>query len=224
MPQEMKEVIGTATEQPVETEFTQTQDGNSEPVAQENQGSVEAPKTSFKKKEEEEEKKDSEGASGSATEEKEDSTESGNPSSEKKDEEDKKKKFELEHQALQEKYEQLLADHTTLQSQFTELKAFKDQYDREQKTQLIETFYMLSADDKKDVTENINKYSLDEIKAKLCILCYEKRVSFEDAETKTDAQEAPTAPVTYTLGNSEEDSVPAYIQALRNTRKQREEN
>ena len=34
-----------------------------------------------------------------------------------------------------------------------------------------ETFYMLSDEDKKEVIENIDSYSLDDIEAKLSILC-----------------------------------------------------
>jgi hypothetical protein len=37
---------------------------------------------------------------------------------------------------------------------------------------------MLSEEDKKDVIENKVKYSLDEIKAKLAVICFEKKVNF----------------------------------------------
>jgi len=37
---------------------------------------------------------------------------------------------------------------------------------------------MLSAEDKKEIIENKEKYSLDEIKAKLAVICFEKKVNF----------------------------------------------
>jgi len=37
---------------------------------------------------------------------------------------------------------------------------------------------MLSEEDKKDVIENKTKYSLEEIKAKLAVICFEKKVNF----------------------------------------------
>jgi len=43
---------------------------------------------------------------------------------------------------------------------------------------LINEFYMLSEEDKKDVIENKAKYSLEEIKAKLAVVCFEKKVNF----------------------------------------------
>jgi hypothetical protein len=41
---------------------------------------------------------------------------------------------------------------------------------------------MLSDEDKKDVIENKSKYTLDEIKSKLAVICFDKRVSFTASE------------------------------------------
>jgi hypothetical protein len=37
---------------------------------------------------------------------------------------------------------------------------------------------MLSDEDKKDVIENKTNYTLDEIKSKLAVICFEKKVNF----------------------------------------------
>ena len=51
---------------------------------------------------------------------------------------------------------------------------------------MINSFYMLSDDDKKDVIENIDKYSLNDIEAKLSIICVRNKVSFSlDNEPQT---------------------------------------
>ena len=43
---------------------------------------------------------------------------------------------------------------------------------------MIASFYMLSDEDKKDVVANIDTYSLDDIEAKLSIICVRNKVSF----------------------------------------------
>jgi len=37
---------------------------------------------------------------------------------------------------------------------------------------------MLSDEDKADVVRNIEKYTLEEIKSKLSVICFDKKVSF----------------------------------------------
>ena len=57
---------------------------------------------------------------------------------------------------------------------------------------------MLSDEDKKDVIENIDKYSLDEIEAKLSVICFHNKVSF-----KNEDEENIEGQVTYTLNGNE---------------------
>ena len=75
---------------------------------------------------------------------------------------------------------------------------------------MIDSFYMLSDDDKADVTTNIDTYSLDDIEAKLSIICVRNKVSFNDLEEDNGGK----APTTYNLGSFEEDeSTPAWVKA-----------
>ena len=55
--------------------------------------------------------------------------------------------------------------------------AFKNAAEDKDKDALIAKFYMLSDEDKKDVIENKSKYSLDDIEAKLSVICVEKKVN-----------------------------------------------
>ena len=72
-----------------------------------------------------------------------------------------------------------------------------------------ETFYMLPAEDKKEVIENIDSYSLDDIEAKLSILCVRNKISFSSEE------DAPhNDPTVYGVTGMEEDGVPAWIKAV----------
>ena len=76
---------------------------------------------------------------------------------------------------------------------------------------------MLSDEDKKDVVENIDTYSLDDIEAKLSIICVRNKVSFNLENGKDDNSN----PTTYNLGGSiEQDaSTPAWVKAALETAK-----
>lgn len=80
---------------------------------------------------------------------------------------------------------------------------------------MIDGFYMLSDEDKKDVVDNIDTYSLDEIEAKLSIICVRNKVSF-NLENDNKTQE----PTTYSLnGGGEADYTPAWIKSLQSVAK-----
>ena len=81
---------------------------------------------------------------------------------------------------------------------------------------MINSFYMLSEDDKKDVRENIDTYSLEDIEAKLSIICVRNKVSFSLDDDNTSIE-----PTTYNLNDVDggEDLTPAWIKALENNAK-----
>ena len=86
---------------------------------------------------------------------------------------------------------------------------------------MIASFYMLSDEDKKDVNDNIDSYSLEDIEAKLSIICVRNRVSFNlEAEEAEDKD-----PTIYNVNNGElsDDDVPAWVKAVRSTAKSMQE-
>jgi chaperonin cofactor prefoldin len=137
------------------------------------------------------------------------------------DDEDKKKKSYVleeipEYVELQARYAQLESELTEvrrqksdLEEQIAPLAQFKKEIEKKEKEAMIDSFYMLSDEDKADVLQNIDTYSLDDIEAKLSIICVRNRVSFnsDDNSTKT--------PTTYTLdgGAGEDASTPAWVKA-----------
>lgn len=133
------------------------------------------------------------------------------------DEEDKdKKKYTL----LEEKYNALQSDFESLQNELTELRQFKASIEDKQKDDLISQFYMLSDEDKKDVMENKANYSLDEIKSKLAVICFEKKVNFnleieEQIENDSEGEESPV--VTFNVESTNNDSTPDWIKAVEST-------
>ena len=146
------------------------------------------------------------------------------------EDEDEKVKYVLEeipeyvelsqqYSALQSEVDTLVAEKATweatksdLEAQIGALTEFKKQIERKEKENMInDTFYMLSPELKKDVIDNIDTYSLDDIEAKLSIICMRNKISFSEE----DPAPAP-APTVYNvndLGGNEE-TVPAWVKAV----------
>lgn len=83
-----------------------------------------------------------------------------------------------DYSALQESFNALQSQYSTLTEEVNELRTFKNEIDTQQKQAMIDSFYMLSAEDKQEVQDNIASYSLDEIESKLAVLCVRNKVSF----------------------------------------------
>lgn len=190
-----------------QTEFEKKEDEKKEEAPADNKES-EVP--AEKKKEDEEykkcEKKDYE------KEEEKKEAPAQTPADEKKDEEKKEeKKFSLEeYSALEEKITSLQKEYAELETKYQALVAFKNEVEEEKKDALINSFYMLSDEDKKDVVENKTQYSLEDIEAKLSVICVRKKVNFELEDNTTDVA------TTFSL-SEQQDSLPAWINAVKNT-------
>lgn len=217
---EIAEETEVATEESLEDKDTEDQS-----VLAENDNSIEdqSSQENFTKADDKDEKKKSKDADDSKEdseseeddEDKEKDYKCGGGSSSSK--EDKKKKS---YSLLETELAETKAAYADLEQKYQALVAFKEQVDNEKKDALISSFYMLSDEDKKDVIENKSKYSLDEIEAKLSVICVRKKVNFdlEDASKKDDVEEHDVV-TTYTVDN--QDSTPAWIAAIRNTKNSR---
>ena len=144
------------------------------------------------------------------------------------EEEDKKKQYTLEeipeyvelstqYSALEENYNNLLATVEGLNNQIAELTTFKVAAERKDKQEMIDSFYMLSDEDKSDVIANIDTYSLDDIEAKLSIICVRNKVNFNLDDNGTEDK----GPTTFNLdgGMSGDEDTPAWVKALRSVAK-----
>lgn len=194
-----------------------------EVVAEETPEAAEEVETEAEFAKEEEKEEDAEG-------EEKKCPECGKPVSECTcEDEDKKddegKKYNLEevveytelseaHEALKADYESLNTKYSDLQAQMEELTAFKKAVEKKEKESMINSFYMLSDEDKKEVTDNIDNYSLEDIEAKLSIICVRNKVNFNlEEDTATDNNETVFA----LDSDYSDDSVPAWIKAVRAT-------
>lgn len=178
----------------------ETPDNSSETPIVENQSNIE---DFAKNSDEDKEKKD-------------ESEEDKKKDSEDKSDEDEKKKFKL----LEQNYSELQQKYAALEEQYQTLVAFKVEIDNEKKDALINSFYMLSDEDKKDVIENKAKYTLDEIKSKLAIIGYEKKVNFSLDNQEEEEKEQPNdVSITYNLqGAADDNGLPAWLKAVQATK------
>ena len=200
----------------------------------------------FKKKEEEEEKKDKteQNATGNSEDKKEEGSaedkkeEPAKKEEEKKpvppaakaeekkaeedDEEEKKKKktnfsYEEKYKELQIKYAAMEEKYNSMEENLKALTEFKAQIEKKDKEAMIASFYMLSDEDKKDVVDNIDTYSLEDIENKLSVICVRNKVNFNLDNEKEDKED----PVTYNLNNGDlaDDNIPAWVRAVKSVQK-----
>ena len=119
--------------------------------------------------------------------------------------------LESEYGELETEYAELDSKYSTLFAEVQTLRTFKATIDKQEKERMINSFYMLSDEDKKDVIENIDTYSVDDIEAKLSIICVRNKVSF-NLEEENDKSEKE--PIVYNFESAEECSVPAWVKSL----------
>lgn len=142
--------------------------------------------------------------------------------------EEPKKKYNLDevteytellgkYETLQGEFETLKQEKSDLETEVTSLREFKLTADRKEKQSMIDGFYMLSDDDKKDVVEHIDTYSLDDIEAKLSIIYVRNKVNFNLNNNNEQDDNQPKG--LFNLENPADDNVPEWIKAVRETAK-----
>lgn len=132
----------------------------------------------------------------------------------------KKGKYNLdeieEYVELSQKYSALETDYNNMKAEMAKLVEFKKSIEKKDKEAMIASFYMLSDEEKKDVVDNIDTYSLEDIEAKLSIICVRNKVNFNLDEDNKET----TKPTTFSLdGSLGDDNVPAWVKSLRNVAK-----
>lgn len=152
-------------------------------------------------------------------EDKEESAEDTDKEDDSEEDEDKKEK---DYSLLEQELETLKTSYAEMEAKYQELVTFKEAVDNEKKDALINSFYMLSDEDKKDVIENKSKYSLDEIEAKLSVICVRKKVNFDSEDTDKNENTVEDEVMTYNLNNEGSAIMPEWLKALKNTRDSKE--
>ena len=204
------EIEETVEEEPIVEENLTNDDNSEQSILTENQDSIEDTQSSqenFAKSDDKDE------------DDNEEDSESEKEDKEYKCGENKKKKS---YSLLENELAEVKAAYSELESKYQALVEFKETIDNEKKDALIASFYMLSDEDKAEVVENKAKYSLEDIEAKLSVICVRKKVNFDlDDTSKNDNIVEEKEVITYNISNNESTSIPAWISALKNTRDNR---
>lgn len=218
--QQMEENKDVVVEEPAaepavepETPVDSETPAQEEPIAaSENPEGEPAPEPEFKKDEDEdkdsEDKKDDE------------------PAKDDEEDEEKKKYQALENQYadLQAQFDAITTEHATLTESYNTLKTsydelveFKRQIDDANKDRMIESFCMLSDEEKADVVANKAQYSLAEIEEKLSVICFRKgNFNSNNSSKNNNNTEAPIT--TFNFNGVTGDSKPAWLSAVDNNK------
>lgn len=236
MMKELKDLLNEGGAKMTEEEVVISQEDEKETVFSASEAES-SENTDFKKKEEEKKENSEDKSDKEEESENEDKTEEEKSSDEEKssededaekkndsesgeENEDKKKKYSLEeipeyvellnnYSELENKFNALVSEKEALEAKLAPLAEFKANSEKKEKQAMIDSFYMLSEEDKKDVITNIDTYSVDDIEAKLSVICVRNKISWNDSN-----EESNSATVTYSLNNDEADaSTPAWVKA-----------
>ena len=146
--------------------------------------------------------------------------------SEEKEEDDEKKKKNYSLEEVVE-YQELLTKYAELEGQFNaiteELNSIKPEYNKlkekaieaeeNAKEDMINSFYMLSEEDKAEVRANKANFSLEDIEAKLSVICVRKKVNFDLEESSKNEDNTETPITTFNVEDSH-DTTPAWLRAV----------
>lgn len=115
---------------------------------------------------------------------------------------------------LESNYNSILSQLEDLKSKNESLKEFKIKAERIEKQQLIDTFSMLSEEDKLEVVTKIDEYSLEEIEAKLSIIYTRK------AKEAAPVVEKKVDTYSYNISNvNSSDDTPDWVKAVEEIQK-----
>ena len=138
-------------------------------------------------------------------EEEKEETESDDKEDEKEDDDEKEDKYAL----LVTQFEELKTAFEELKVRAEEAEAKVEAYSLAEKDALIAEFSMLSEEDKKDVIEHKTDYTLDEIKSKLAVICYDKKINYVKEEEKKEESS-----LTVDMETTQYEVKPEWLQAV----------
>lgn len=122
--------------------------------------------------------------------------------------------LKADFEQLQNDYSVLKEENEALVATNQQLNEFKLSIEKKDKQAMIDSFYMLSAEDKQEVQNNIDNYSLNDIEAKLSIICVRNKVDFSLNDKKDEKEKE--APIIFSLDPTVNDSdIPEWIQAVK---------
>ena len=122
--------------------------------------------------------------------------------------------LQTNYSALQVELETLRGNYANLETSYNNLVEFKRQIDDAKKDQMIESFCMLSDEDKQDVIVNKAKYTVEEIEEKLSVICFRKG-NFDLSNSSKNNNNTEKPIVTFNFnGTTGSAAKPAWLSAV----------
>lgn len=121
--------------------------------------------------------------------------------------------FKAKYELTLEENEKLKNELEELKTSYNELKEFKLNVEREQKLEVVNNFTVLTDEEKKDIVENIDSYSLDDVKSKLSIAYAEKSNLFAKVAEEKENDEKTT--FTFSLTDTKSEQVDELAEILK---------
>ena len=212
---EIETIVESTSETVEESLETPTADFVAEETVETVADSVEAPaaepvvETEFKSADDKEKEAKEEKSEEKADDSKSEETPVEKKEEDSKEDDDEKKKYSL----LENEYNELKAQFSSLEAKYNELVSFKADIEDQKKTELINSFSMLSEEEKKDVVDNKAKYSFDEIESKLSVLFTRKQMNAAEVAEAAVEETVEEAPLTYTV-QEDLSIVPDWVKAV----------
>ena len=126
----------------------------------------------------------------------------------KKEDEEDEDKYAL----LQKQYDELQAKFTAIEEECQALRSYKADKEDKEKDTLINRFYMLDEEDKKDIVSNKANYTLEEIESKLSVIYTKKQLAMEKVQESTSNEDNNI--YTYSLPDTTAANVPDWVKAV----------
>ena len=122
--------------------------------------------------------------------------------------------LQTNYSALQVELETLRGNYANLETSYNNLVEFKRHIDDAKKDQMIESFCMLSDEDKQDVIVNKAKYTVEEIEEKLSVICFRKG-NFDLSNSSKNNNNTEKPIVTFNFnGTTGSAAKPAWLSAV----------
>ena len=211
MEDEVKTEVVESVEEPVTESVESIEESTvevaEEPVAESVEPDTEEASSDFAK---EEDKDDDSDDSNNGSD-----SDNDNDNDDSDEDDEKKKTYSLEEVSeLQTSVDNLKSELSNMTQKYELLEKEYNTLIKEKKQEMIDKFSMLSEEDKKDVIENIDSYSLDEIEAKLSIIFARKQVK-NDVSHEDKNDNISKDALVFSL---ESDNTPEWIKAIKENR------
>ena len=112
--------------------------------------------------------------------------------------------------------EELKAQYALATEELVALRAMKEEIDTKAKEEMFAKFYMLDEEDVNPVREQAASLTVDEIEKELSVIAFRKKVNFSLLEEEAEEKEVITS-----FTANIEDTIPAWVRAVENNRKNR---